>query len=190
MHTAVTTRSSDFFKAAMSREWKEGQEKEVTLPDTDEQAFEGYLQWLYTGELTLSEENPFRTLTEHYILGDFLADSAFCGSSLDGIVNKTCENKLLPSASTIELAWEHTLQRSPMRKLYLEAFAAPSSIQLLLKYTPDPVKRYPAAFIYDCFQHFITSRGLEGFNAASERDRLLMECRRKITSQQADGAGR
>jgi hypothetical protein len=57
LYTNIVTRSSKFFLTAMARDWKESQEKRVTLPDIQASTFEGYLQWLNTGIITFAE-NP------------------------------------------------------------------------------------------------------------------------------------
>lgn len=189
MHTAITTRSSDFFTAAMSREWKEGQEKEVTLPDADEDAFAAYLQWMYTGELTLPKGHPFRALTGYYILGDFLGDSAFREAVLDGIVNLACEEDSYPGVLSIKAAWERTPKDSPIRKLYLQIWASTSSMRSRLEYIGS--KNYPRAFVHEFFQYFLTLHGLEKYGVARhERHRLLKEYRSNIAEQQAGNAER
>ena len=54
LHTELAKRSSKFFEAAMSRDWKEAKEKEVVLEEYTVDEFEGYLQWLTTGEVTFA----------------------------------------------------------------------------------------------------------------------------------------
>lgn len=49
VHETLITRSSSFFQAALSKNWKEGQTKTVELPGTKPEIFHIYLDWLYTG---------------------------------------------------------------------------------------------------------------------------------------------
>ncbi|KAK3710224.1 hypothetical protein LTR37_010445 [Vermiconidia calcicola] len=51
VHTTIICRDSLFFQAACGREWKEGQEKVVHLPEVEAQLFDVYVHWAYTREL-------------------------------------------------------------------------------------------------------------------------------------------
>lgn len=46
--------SSEFFKAAMKKEWAEGQTRTVSFPDDDPDDFAHYLDWMYFGNFPTS----------------------------------------------------------------------------------------------------------------------------------------
>lgn len=71
VHTDVITRSSSpFLKAALSNGWKEAQEKDIVLHEFEPSALEGYVHWMYTGDLLLQTVNAgcYRELFELYLL--------------------------------------------------------------------------------------------------------------------------
>jgi hypothetical protein len=72
LHENHATRSSDFFRAAMSHDWKESREKKVVLADAKGDVFEGYLQWLSTGDITFHRNGSYSELADLYLLGDYL----------------------------------------------------------------------------------------------------------------------
>lgn len=55
LHTAFATKSSDFFVAALKKEWKEGQGRVVRLPEANKKAFSLYTQWLYTDSVRFAD---------------------------------------------------------------------------------------------------------------------------------------
>ena len=80
-HDAVCARSK-FFKAACSKQWREGQERLVRLPEVDPVVFKTYCGWVYSGDLAkpfctsesevkdrIAEQKHFIDL---YLLGDSL----------------------------------------------------------------------------------------------------------------------
>ena len=109
-------KSSEFFKRACNGSWKEGKEKTIELPEADPDAFEVYLQLLYTGEVvTLAEDVPpwsdrsksasearFRhseVIIKTYLLADMLMDIKLKGAG-DGVsVSPTAV-----TASTVDAA--------------------------------------------------------------------------------------
>lgn len=189
LHTELATRSSKFFEAAMIRDWAESREKEVTLAEFDEHEFGSYLQWLNTSEVTIKGEAPIWESTKHYLLGDFLGDSAFQGAVLNHVADVVCHANQIPGQSTIRLAWKRTLQDSPIRKLFLEIWAL-ESVARQVKSFKDPNKDFPKDFIVELYQHTILQdfdgRGLFG----EERKRTIKNCARKIAKEEIDGDGR
>ena len=98
-------------QSALKDEWKEGQEKHVDLSDHEPEAIEGYINWLYTKEVTLnnaedkckyhdascsqeaqasccSHKHSLK-LVKMYTLGDYLNDMQFCNAVIDTRVS--CE---------------------------------------------------------------------------------------------------
>lgn len=88
LHTDV---SSTFFKAALKEGGKESRNNQVALPETDPACFEGYAQWLSTGDLTVDKdfEMDFKDLTDFYILGDCHRHPEFCNAVLHGFAGHT-----------------------------------------------------------------------------------------------------
>lgn len=117
---SIATRSSKFFQAAMPHDWKEAREKRVKLPEVTVEIFEGYLQWLYTGELTFIGPYKSSTVARVYILGDYLDDKAFRTAALCSIMEQYLGDGRVPGPDAVRLFWQHTPQESPIRQLFSE----------------------------------------------------------------------
>jgi hypothetical protein len=110
--TSIATRSSKFFQAAMQHDWKEAHEKRVPLPETKVDVFEGYLQWLCTGQITLAdldsdldpEQRWFIQSVCFYVLGDYLDDLKFCHAVLGYIATRFLEKRGPPGPGIIRFA--------------------------------------------------------------------------------------
>ena len=53
-------RHSEFFRAALSRDWKEKEERCVKLPEDDPETFKLFVPFAYTGKVFSARENDFR----------------------------------------------------------------------------------------------------------------------------------
>jgi hypothetical protein len=158
---SIATRSSKFFQAAMSRDWKEALEKRVMLPETEVRVFEGYLQWLYTGDLTLSQNDLYEEI-ELYILGDFLDDAKFRNSLLDSLMSGFHDENFVPTALVVQLAWDKTPSDSWLRQAILELWSTVpfhQAIACLLEPNPEE-QMYPREFVQLHFQRIESSDGL------------------------------
>ncbi|CAK1360059.1 unnamed protein product [Cercospora beticola] len=94
IHDFLLKENSKFFEAALDRQWKEGQEKKIALPDDDPEVFAVYAGWLFTGKIASKDEKPLDEFTradvehEHplqaklYVLGEKLIDDKFCDCAL------------------------------------------------------------------------------------------------------------
>ena len=105
-------------------EWKESQEKSVSLPETKVADFEVYLEWLYTGQIVTLDDllNLGTTLIRIYVLGDFLIDDRFSNAVMDTLILE-CHRAhpwLRFSPADIDFAWEKTMPASRLRKVLVE----------------------------------------------------------------------
>lgn len=190
LYTAVATRSSEFFRAASRRDWKESREKEVALPEINASDFEGYLQWLNTGEVTFSGEPSLFAITRLYVVGDFLEDAAFRDAILDCIVERACEKRVYPDWDTIQLAWEQTRRGNPMQRLYLSIWASMSTKKRIDNLNKSDA-RCSKEFVIDFFQHIVAARRLDKPSLGTQdRNDMIRRCRRDIAEQQTDETGR
>jgi hypothetical protein len=160
---SIATRSSKFFQAAMDHDWKEAREKRVMLPDTKVDDFEGYLHWLYTGDITFSGSEGSTAIVRFYILGDYLDDMRFRHAVLDCFCARFSARKQVPDASVVQIAWDNTPSNSLLRLMILEIWSSTkieNSVKWLLN--PDPeVTPYPKEFIKAHFERFVSSNALE-----------------------------
>jgi hypothetical protein len=88
VHASFLTYHSEYFRAALNGSWKEAEDRVVTLEDVEPDAFEVFVDWLYTQQIPaeLKEQlDNFATtdaaaklLFGAYSLGDRVSTPAFC----------------------------------------------------------------------------------------------------------------
>lgn len=117
----------------MSKAWKEGQEREVKLPEAKVDIFKIWVQWLYTGKIFLTKEDDQKETganytsdewprwQECYILGDFLRDHDFKDACIDVCIEAISSTRKLPKALP-EVVYAHSPDGSAHRKLAIETF--------------------------------------------------------------------
>lgn len=126
VYASFATESSEFFRAALSRDWKEARERRVQLQETTVADFQLYLQYLYTGRMIILHHYDFRisgvTLVRLYVLGDYLGDNRLCNSIIDAVIAHPVLRKdgVVFSSAAVDLAWEKTTSGSILRKVLLE----------------------------------------------------------------------
>ncbi|KAK4501001.1 hypothetical protein PRZ48_006807 [Zasmidium cellare] len=138
-------KSSEFFRGACNKEWKEGQTKVIKLPETAPEAFEVYLQYLYTGEIVVSakeinfpaiddesdEAQPAleevskaqELLMDTYILAEMLLDIDAKNALVDEFTWLLRRGRKLLLCPKIEDLFNATPNTSPMRRVLVDAVA-------------------------------------------------------------------
>jgi len=125
VYTSFATESSEFFRAALSRDWKEARERRVQLQESTVADFQLYLQCLYTDRMvTLRHYDSgisSMTLIRLYVLGDFLGDDRFCKNVTDALVENSVlmNTGIVFSTAVVDFAWEKTASGSVLRRVLL-----------------------------------------------------------------------
>jgi hypothetical protein len=88
-YSSYLTRDSEFFAAAMKKEWVEGQTRIVKLPEEDPSTMAHYLSFLYGGRLFAEEVTTMGELTSPYNL---LASLYVCG---ERFLNRRLQSKIV-----------------------------------------------------------------------------------------------
>lgn len=126
--------TSDFFDKALSSEWKESEDRSVSLPDTEPETFELYLHWLYVGNLPVKSKEPghignqeYLQLAKAYVLGDHLQDAQFDDVVIDAMIDKSASraadgNKWYPTGPVIACIYNNTPETSQARRLLMDFF--------------------------------------------------------------------
>jgi len=175
--TSIATRSSKFFQAAMEHDWKEAHEKRILLPETRVDIFEGYLQWLYTGQITFTRSNAFVESIHFYVLGDFLDDFKFRNASLESIMAEAVENERIPGLLSVELAWTRTPADSLLRHLIMEmwiVWRVSNTLEVLLNPTCE-AHQFPKEFVLQYFERFMALHALESKQGAKKSYKQVAE---------------
>jgi hypothetical protein len=143
VYEGCITRNSDFFRAAMKKEWTEGQTRTIKLPE--ENCLEtvtqylnyAYCQRLPTGTVTAVAstgfpEGTWTTLANIYVLGERMLDQSVKHAVIREFVRLpklTCEanksNKSWsPNAEAISVIYDGTTEGSPARRLMVDYHVA------------------------------------------------------------------
>lgn len=182
---SIATRSSKYFEVALANCWKEGREKRIELPKHLASTFEGYLQWLYTNEVTLTDTaNVFQQLCYFYVLGDYLDDPNFCNAIIDRFMAVRVKNNRAPHPKAVESAWTTTHEDSSLRSLILHMWSG-ASITVMLEIFESGPDRYGAMAI-DFFKHLLMSYQLKARRPTTEDvQRIAEKLKRQIPKDES-----
>ncbi|USW54847.1 Putative BTB/POZ domain-containing protein [Septoria linicola] len=135
---------SKFFDTALKKEWLEGQQRKVPLPDEDPELFNVYANWIMTGKLFVEDESGVpggqgkvrQKLVDLYILGDKLLDTDFKDRVTDALASVfvvRCDNthRMLGTAQR-DKAYAHTTSGASLRRMIVGQLAAVSNTQDLI----------------------------------------------------------
>lgn len=119
---------SPFFEAALGREWKEAEERLVSLPEHEPDAFRLYLGWLYQKKIfvaSVSLEKKLECvilrglLCHGYLLGVYIQDDDFQDAMMDAIIHITVSAGYF-FASDLKSLYTCTLDPSPIRRFMID----------------------------------------------------------------------
>jgi hypothetical protein len=166
--TSLATRSSKFIKAALSNPMKEAHEKRISLPDTDPETLEGYLNWIYTGHITLEQLEPQEPMCEDcqkidarcvgvltldlakiYTLGDYLNDLRFCNAIVDALEPASCDGHRVATLDATQWVWDHTTADCPLREHCLEVWKRALAIEEMQSLMEEQSFRLSHSFTVD-----------------------------------------
>jgi hypothetical protein len=133
VHESCITRGSDFFKAAMKKEWIEGQTRIIKLPEeTCLETWTHYLNFTYLGKLpteemnqTMQDSDEFDVLGKIHVLGERMLDKVVQNAVVREFVRvyelKDADGHCwLPGIRTVTMVYEGTSAGSQMRKLLVD----------------------------------------------------------------------
>lgn len=135
VHEPILTANSEFFKLALDKKWKEGQELAVKLPEDDADTFAIYVEWLYNENITVAS---LSRLAKMYVLGEKIQSLSFCDAILSRMVDAANKDFALASISTVNIIFEGTPTGSPARKLILGMWIKNGQADRLVSHTPHP----------------------------------------------------
>lgn len=141
VHEGVVKESSEFFKAALNKQWKEGTERKIDLPDDCPHVVADYIEWLYSKEIEFTYKskgpsaiqkfddiqkeisNDYHHLARLYVFGEKIQDDSFCNRALSTMIEVCTDSpmvtngsKLYPSNTTIPIIYAGTPAGSPARR--------------------------------------------------------------------------
>ncbi|KAK3707249.1 hypothetical protein LTR37_012250 [Vermiconidia calcicola] len=163
VHQATICRNSPFFEAACSREWKEGQDRVVRLPEVEVQAFDVYVHWAYTGEIDMSlmpepkgtrRPPSYLDLGKIWCLAHYLQNDQLCNSVIDRILVKLNGTSRGVRGSSMQWVLDNTSTDSGLQRLLLDT----ESSRVTEKYFEKRHDRYPRAVIFEFAKRFAAGK--------------------------------
>ncbi|KAF7195421.1 hypothetical protein HII31_03313 [Pseudocercospora fuligena] len=168
IHQADLAEHSPFFKAALDAKWREGQTREISLPEDEPDVVVIYLDWLSSKDVPLflseSKTPDYTLLFKVYIFGDKVKDDAFC----DRVLSMVCRGLDLkdakgdvrsPAPSKLKFLYDRTLPSCPLRALIAQAYADRCEETWFDDSDGKSYSDCPKDFFFDMTKAFIKLRG-------------------------------
>lgn len=196
VHKDILCANSKFFQAACSERWLRSTEAErkIKLPEVDPQVFQGYLSWIYSGELDLSaftftqketsamQINAARDVAKYvelYLLGDRLDDI--------GLRNKTMRTLVLETHATARpitanRVWDNTPGNSPIRRMIVDRAIALAPRTLLA----CSLTKYPKEFVEQVAQLLLQDTPTKDREHFNEKLASYLEQVQEVESNSSD----
>ena len=139
IHADLLCAHSEFFAAALNKDWKETDERSVELAEDSVEAFELWASYLYGTLLSESEDQTWDTLGTHlakheqactqhhsllldaYILGDKMGDFDFTDCMIDELVLFSKDASWYPAVYALKI-FENTTETCPLRKFLVDMY--------------------------------------------------------------------
>lgn len=142
VHKAYFTQSSAFFKAAMKREWPEGQSFVVKLPEELPELIQHYVEHLYGGKPPSYNQahgsewsdgsHQYELLAHLYALAERFLDGEYRNAIREFLRLTTLEYgpqkiRFFPGTQSINTIYQGTTTNSPARRMMLDFAVAHST---------------------------------------------------------------
>ena len=146
IHTHIITSHSTFFTAAYSKDYREGQEKLIRLPEINIDTFLVYLQWVYSGRIVITDGHgkllgaetttSGYPLTQLYVTAEFLGDTLLRNKIIDRLRKLAGPKRGVPTLQMIHFAYENTATaKSTLRKLFVDCIRLTGSTEFFEKHS-------------------------------------------------------
>jgi BTB/POZ domain len=132
VHKNLVCSISPFFRGACNSLFKEGLNSEICLPEQDPEAFDIFLEWVYTRRIRFSPHPPnedsaaesnawWILVTEMYLLAHYLQVTSFGNEVIDLIGRSITRKEVLrnPQSDAIHLVYNSTVDRCGLRNLFV-----------------------------------------------------------------------
>lgn len=166
--------SSDYFLKKLSGPWRDSQVDEHKLEDVSVQVFELFVQWLYSGNISMRDAHDKENLLIHaWALGDRLLSDQFKNTIINALYDDWKEyNFSWPkNMSFAALSYEVSPEGSQLRKLVIDKYSRHTREEMIRDTTqelPNDLLRdlaeASASFITDLHTQGIKARPLMSLN--------------------------
>ena len=132
--------------------FKESEDQVLELPDDDPITFSHFLLWLYTGSIIESHEShndiTWKVLISVYLFGDVRGIPRMQNEAIDLFIDKSDAMNQVPGVE-LNLIYENTLDRSPLRKLIVDLFTFNVTLADNRWFSEQSKALYPQSFLID-----------------------------------------
>lgn len=126
----ILRKSGDFFKCALKKDWREGQERTIELPGDEPRIFRLYADWLSAETIVSRSTDKYvlancdrSTLIDLYVYGEKMLDRAFQDKVIDAIRDRWVKYRDdFPRVAEIDRIFNRTLAGSPIRALAVDQY--------------------------------------------------------------------
>ncbi|PPJ59893.1 hypothetical protein CBER1_08329 [Cercospora berteroae] len=137
VHEDLLREHSDFFEAALNNQWKEAQERKITLPEDEPDVVDTYVQWLYGSTIEAAAPSAMqiegritnRIWAKLYVFGDKIQDRVFANAVMEAWTAALDSPppgaiRTFPDIRCILTIYQHTTPGNPARKFLVHVWAA------------------------------------------------------------------
>jgi hypothetical protein len=142
VHTNIISAHSDFFRAALKKEWAEGQTHIIKLPEDDPEIVTRYLDFVYHNRLVTQyksqPDSNYIDLALLYVYGERVLDIFIQNTiiehllKLTDVINRNHHgHRHYPGPAVVEIIYEGTTPTSPFRRMLVDMYARHGSDEWL-----------------------------------------------------------
>lgn len=175
LHQDLVCAKSKFFKAACSKQWLEGQDRVVQLPEIEAATFRWYSLWVYSDKLegptfTVESDSTERaaereSIVKLYLLGDSLDDVGLRNKTNELLFKTMRTQRKLIDPEIINLAWESTLPKCPLRKMLIDVHVSRKSWGDFAEH----ISEYPVEFLQELAVAALRARKISSWDVLAQR---------------------
>jgi len=134
LHEKLLTHHSQYSRCALSGNFKESDDRVVTLEDVDTEAFDFLVDWLYDRKLPAFQKawdvNRMPLRLHAYVLADRLLMPLLKKAIFDYYFEIYMPKNIFPSYSAIGFAFTNLPARDPLLQLWIDAFCVNNGIEI------------------------------------------------------------
>ncbi|KAK5675406.1 hypothetical protein LTS10_011848 [Elasticomyces elasticus] len=156
VHPSLLVKHSAFFAAALKKDWQEGQDRAVKLPEAEPEVFSNYVQWLYSGAVPCKDatNSGEADLIKLWILADLLMAPKLQDLIATTIITARRTEKCTLAWEVVNETYSKTAEGSPLRRLVIDLYVKAGTADWLSKDT----RTVPQEFMTDLTKALLSQR--------------------------------
>lgn len=149
--------------------------------------FNTYADWAYTSNLDTTQlpqeksDASYKDLSKLWVFANYILDVELCNVVANAIVKKYRTEHIFPSVGTMHYVWDNTTETSPLRKLFIDVYAAHQDCETFFKKDRDSL---PQEFVTALACSFLAGRRFDELPSTSDKRGI---CRKYHMHKDDDG---